>query len=268
MKRLILLFGLFLSFSIFASPLYAQGFLNRIKNKVERKVEDKVLDKVDEAIDGDNDRNNGSSPGLSRGNSSGNNSSRMKNNKGGGLIVSAPDVNENIAEAEVSFNSRDYSGARYAIRQAIIGVEMEIGEDVLNSMPASVSGLSKVEESDNVTSTGIGFVGLTIQREYSSSDRQLNVTVANNSALMAAVNMYASANYASSSQEQSHKQVKVQGFKGVLEYDDYSGYKLSIPLGQTSVFMLEGVNFESEPQLMEAAEKFDIEGIKTKLGEQ
>jgi hypothetical protein len=146
---------------------------------------------------------------------------------------------------------------------------MEIGNKVLKSLPETVSGLPKTPEADQVTSTGWGWAGLTIQREYLKEDKQLRTTIANNSAWMASVNMYlANGGYAQQTNgQQNWKQVKVKGHRGIIEYDESSGYKLSVPLGQSSLIVWEGVNFASEQEVMSAANAFDIDGIKNTLGE-
>src|SRR5690606_24160423 len=114
------------------------------------------------------------------------NRSRPSNKGGGGLISTPPDVKQNLADAETSFKSGSYGEARYAVQQAMLGVEMEIGKEVLEAMPASVSGLDKVADADQVTSSGYGWAGLTIHREYLKDDKELRTTVANNSAWMTA----------------------------------------------------------------------------------
>ena len=53
----------------------------------------------------------------------------------------------------------------------------------------------------------------------------------------------------------------------MIEYSEGSGYKLSVPLGQTSLLVYEGVNYGTEQDFMAAANAIDIDGIKTKLGE-
>ncbi len=141
---------------------------------------------------------------------------------------------------------------------------------ILKSLPATVSGLKTQTEQDQVTSTGYGWAGLTIQRVYSDgNDKELKLIVANNGAWMSAVNMYlSSGGYAQTTGgQQNWKQTKVKGFKGIIEYSDASGYKLSVPLGQSSLIVWEGVNFTSEQDMMAAASAFDIEGIKKTLGE-
>jgi hypothetical protein len=243
----------------------AQGVVGRLKQKANQAADRAIDKKINEKIGGDQPANTPAGPGQP-GNlpGSGNHPSHTM---GGGLVVTPPDVRANISDAETAYKSARYSDARYALKQAMLGVEMEIGNKVLKSLPEHVSGLSKRADADQVTSTGYGWVGLTIHREYSSGDQQLNVTIANNSAWMSAVNVYlSSGNYAITG-EQNWKQTKVKGYRGVIEYNDGSGYKLSVPIGQSSLVIWEGINFASEQDMMNAASFFDIDGIKNKLGE-
>jgi hypothetical protein len=60
----------------------------------------------------------------------------------------------------------------------------------------------------------------------------------------------------------------VKGCRAIIEYSEGSGYKLSVPLGQSSLVVFEGVNFASEPEMMTAASAIDLDGIKKMLGEQ
>lgn len=237
----------------------AQGIVNKLKQKAaqttEKAIEKKIVPK---------------STSGNQSSSSDNPSGNPTNTTGSGLVINPPDVKQNMAEAETSFKTGNYSDARYAVRQAMLGVEMEIGQKVLASLPESVVGLKKEAEADKVTSMGYGWVGLTIHREYSSGNKQLSVDIANNSAWMSAVNAYlASGGYAqqSSSGQQNWKQTKVKGYKGIIEYNEGSGYKLSVPIGQSSLIVWQGINFATEQDMMNAANAFDIDGIKNKLGE-
>ena len=87
---------------------------------------------------------------------------------------------------------------------------------------------------------------------------------------MSALNMYlANGGYAQTTNgQQNWKQTKVKGNKAIIEYNEGSGYKLSVPLGQSSLIVWEAVNFASEQEMMSAANSFDIDGIKKMLGEQ
>lgn len=251
--------------------------LNKLKNKGEQKA--------GEAIDnlfsgkkknqtpnqgGQNNGQNGNDPngGNSTPGQGGNNPS---NKGGGGLISTPPDVTQNLSDAEVAYKKNSYGEARYSVQQAMLGIELEIGNKILKSLPETISGLSKEADADQVTSTGHGWAGLTIHREFNDkNDKELRVTVANNSVWMAGINAYlTNGGYAQQTGgQQNWKQTKLKGYRAVIEYDESSGYKLSVPLGQSSLIVYEAVNFATEPEVMKAAEAIDLDGIKKMLGEQ
>ena len=68
-------------------------------------------------------------------------------------------------------------------------------------------------------------------------------------------------------QDENTKITRYKGYKAVLEADDYRGYKMSIPIGQSSIFILDCRTCDSESQLIEAADLFDIDEFKSLLGE-
>ncbi len=189
------------------------------------------------------------------------------NIRGEGLTQTVPNVPENISDAGTAFKARSYSEARNSVRQAILGIEMEIGQNILDGLPQTVKGLDMVSDEDKVSSTSMGFVGLTIERVYRGGDQEMKITVGNDATLLSSVNMYMSTAVYSSSTDQNHKQVKFKGYTGILEYDDYSGYTLSVPFGQSSIFIAGGINFANEKKILAAAEEIDIEKIKKELGE-
>lgn len=245
--------------------------LNRLKQKVENKAEQKAGQEIDKLFNGKNKNQTGQGQGAN-GNGAGgaNGGGNNPANNGGGLISTPPDVNQNLADAEAAYKKNSYGEARYAVQQAMLGVELEIGNKVLKSLPETVAGLNKEVEADQVTSTGWGWAGLTIQREYSTKDKEFRVIIANNSVWMAGVNAYlASGGYAQQTNgQQNWKQTKLKGYRAIIEYSESSGYKLSVPLGQSSLIVFEGVSFASESEMMKAAEIFNLDGIKKELGEQ
>ncbi len=238
---------------------HAQGLLKKIKQKVGQATDRAIDKKIDQSID----KSVGVSP-------AGNNKNSGPGNKGGaGLITVPPNVNENLKDAGASFTANNYGEARYSVQQAMLGVEMEIGKKILKELPETVAGLKKITDDDQVTSTGWGWAGLTIQRNYRENDRQLDLVIANNSVWMAAVNMYlANGGYAqTTNSQQNWKQTKFKGNRAIIEFDQSSGYKLSVPLGQTSLIVFNGINFDTESSFMNALSAFDVEGIKKTLGE-
>ena len=271
-------YALLLAASVALSISTAQAqVLNRLKNKSDQKAGEAI----DKLFSGKDKKKTDQSAGQTGNGTTGNGSTRSENSSGGsnnpsnksggGLISTPPDVKQNLIAAETSYKAASYGEARYAVQQAMLGVELEIGNQILKSLPETISGLKKNEKEDQVTSTGSGWVGLTILRKYNDDkDKQLTVTVANNAMWMSALNMYfTSGGYAQTNGgEQNWKQTKLKGNRAIIEFDEGSGYKLSVPLGQSSLIIYEGVNFASEPDMMKAAEAVDIDGIKKMLGEQ
>jgi hypothetical protein len=277
MRSLKLLFCTAVTMALFSVAHAQNGLLKRMQQKAVNAVDrasDKIIEKkVDEAVYGkDSAPNNNASGnnGTAQGSGATNGGKNKPGNKGGeGLVTTPPDVKENLTSAENAFKGGNYGEARYAVQQAMLGVEMEIGQQILKSLPEAVAWLKKDAAADQVTSTGWGWVGLTIHREYEEGDKQLSVTVANNSAWMQAINLYFNnTGYAQTTGgQQNWKQTKIKGYRAVIEYDESSGYKLSVPLGQTSMVVYEGVNFTNEQELMKAANEIDIDRIKRLLGE-
>lgn len=242
----------------------AQAILNKLKQKAGEKALDKITGKPNTSTP---PKTTSPNPEVNTTTEKGNDPS---NKTGGGLISTPPDVNQNLLDAGAAYKTGSYGEARYAVQQAMLGVELEIGNKILQSLPQSVSGLRSQEADDQVTSTGYGWAGLTIHREYSDDkEKELRITIANNAAWMSAVNMYLTGGgYAQTTGgQQNWKQTKVKGHRAIIEYDESSGYKLSVPLGQSSMIVYEGINFVSEPEMMTAASSIDIEGIKKMLGE-
>ena len=254
---------------LFFSAATQAQVLNRLKQRVENKAEQKAGQEIDKLFSG-KDKNQSGQGNTGNGTGGANGGGNNPGNNGGGLISTPPDVNQNLTDAEAAYKKNSYGEARYAVQQAMLGVELEIGNKVLRSLPENVAGLNKKAEADQVTSTGWGWAGLTIHREYSTRDKEFRVTVANNSVWMAGVNAYlASGGYAQQTNgEQNWKQTKLKGYRAIIEFSESSGYKLSVPLGQSSLVVFEGVSFASETEMMKAAETFNLDGIKKELGEQ
>jgi hypothetical protein len=251
------------------STANGQGILKKIKDKAQQAA-DKVIDKkIDQQVDesvGNNTNNNANTDMSSIGKKG-----RPTNKTGEGIISTPPSVNENLASAETAFRDGKYGDARYAVRQAMVGVQMEIGKKILAELPATISEMKKDTTSDQVTSSGwgMGWAGLTIQRDYNKGDKQLSFTIANNATWMQAVNMYFtnSAYMQTSGAEQKWKQIKVQEEKAIIEFDASSGYKLSLPVGPTTLMIYEGVNFANEQEFLTAVNQINIASIKKNLGE-
>lgn len=231
----------------------------------------RLKDKVNNAIGGNSSTS--SSTGTTDNSSASTSAGAPQNHKGGGLTnTPPPDVKEQISDAEKSQTAGNYSDARYSIQQALMSIELQIGKQVLQSLPATVTGLQKDTTQSTVMSTQWGWNNLTIQSVYKKADEQMTVTIGNNAFYSGFVNMYFNngmyAQTTNNNGNQNVKQTKVKGYKAVISYDDSKGYSLLVPLGQSSLIVWECVNFTNEAAVMSAANAFDIDGIKKMLGEQ
>jgi len=252
----------------FTTVFIVSGFTDlnaqtRLLNKIKDKAEDKL---IEELFDNDKDKDKTQSSTQQSQTTSTSTSSNNRNTTGGGLSTDI-DVNAQIDDASKSFANEDFSASKFAIKQALQGIELEMGKEVLKSLPENVDGLPAQNDEDRVTSSGAGFVGLYIERRYEKGNKELDVVVANNSAWISAVNMYLHNTGYSTSQDEQYKQIQFQDNEGVVEFSESSGYKLSVPFGQTSILVIQGINYENENSFMNACNEIKIDDIKSKLGE-
>ena len=249
---------------IFSYPISSNAqLLKKLKEKANNALEKKIDKKVEDQT--------GVSTGDNSSSTSSNNSSRPTNTKGAGLKnTEPPDVVAAMEDAGKSFGSKSYSDARYAVQQALIGIELQLGRQLLKSLPTTVDGLTADTSQDKVMSTQWGWNNLTIQRIYSDGkDKQMTLTIGNNLLYSGLVNAYFNNAYAvqANDKDQNAKQVKVQGNKALITFDADKGYSLIVPVGQSSMVVWEDVNFATEDEVMSAANAFSIEDIKKSLGE-
>jgi len=260
MKKFIYLICLMAGLAL-SNTAPAQGFLKKIKDKVINKTIDKEVEKK-----------TGVPSESPTGNDNTSNNTGKPTNKGGGGLTNTepPDVKTQMAEAETAHGVKNYSEARYSLQQALMGVEIQLGRQILKSLPAAIASLPADTLQDKVMSTQWGWNNLSIQRVYRKEDKQLTITIGNNSMYSGIVNMYfANAGMMEANAEkQNFKQVRVKGNKAIIQYDDRKGYILMMQMGQTSLIVWECINFANEQEVMTAANSFDIDGIKKMLGEQ
>ncbi|GAB4320133.1 MAG: hypothetical protein Kow00127_12440 [Bacteroidales bacterium] len=252
-QLIILLLAGFCLFSVQQSA--AQGILRKLKEKAE--------DKAVNAIFGEDQKTQEQEPNDEH------RSSGISNTRGGGLEAEEIDVLSSIRSASDANDKGDFAQSRSSIRDALRGIEIELGRQVLSELPEEIEDLKSLKEEDAVASTQMGLTGLMISRTYRSSDREMNVIIGNDAAVMSAANLYMATgmNYNSLEENPDAKKITFQGRKGVIGYDESAGYSLAVPFGQSSVLMIEGVNFESEASFMSAADEIPLEKIVSKLGE-
>ncbi len=269
MKKLLCLLWLAAGLLV-ANSVFSQGLLKKLKDKANQTVNKKVDKKIDEKTGTSTETEQGNNNNNSNNNS---NSPGKPTNKGGGGLTNTepPDVKAQMEESITAHTAKNYSDARYSLQQALMGVEIQLGRQILKSLPPAIVALPADTLQDKVMSTQWGWNNLSILRVYKDGkDKQLTITIGNAGIYAGMATMYFS-NYSmieANSQNQNIKQLKVKGNKAIIQYDDSKGYTLMISIGQTSMIVLECINFANEQEVTTAANGFDIDGIKKMLGEQ
>ncbi len=254
----------------FVCLIQTQGHAQFLK-KLKDKVAQKIADAAGVPANTTNSTTANSQPGTGINNSS--NNGGPANTMGGGLKnTPPPDVNQNINDAEKATGTADYNGARYALQQAMTGLEIELGRQLIQSLPATVDGLNKDTAKNLVQSTQYGWSNLIIQTAYSDGkNKQLKMTIGNNPVYAGIVNMYfnnAAMVQSSGDNNQKMKQVRVKGNQALIQFDANTGYQVLMQLGQSSMITWDCVNFPTEDEVMTTVNTFDIDGIKKTMGEQ
>ena len=264
-KTLLLLF-------LFSTAVSVQNAQAQFLKKLKDKAKDAVNKKVDPVSSTDNNNNNSNNSNTNDQQTDQQNNGKPANKGGGGLKnTEPPDVKQQMTDAETEHAAAKYSDARYSIQQALVGVEIQLGREILKALPSPVDGLEKDTTQDKVSSAQWGWNNMTIQRIYSDKkDKQLTVTIGNNALYSGWVNLYFNNAYGvqANADNQKMKQTKVKGNKAIIQYSDDKGYTLIVPMGQSSMIVWECIIFADENEVMKAAGTFDIDGIKKSLGEQ
>ena len=86
--------------------------------------------------------------------------------------------------------------------------------------------------------------------------------------MLSMYNMYLSNPMYMNNPDGNHKVVRINSYKAVIESKDNGRFAVAIPFGQSSLFVLDLVNYSSEEGVISAAENFDIDKYKQLLGEQ
>ena len=234
--------------SAIAIPSDAQ--FKSLKDKLKKKAENAAKSVLG---DDDNSNNSGNNPSSSPNQNSGSNSSVQ------GKKLTPPNVMDHLGNAKSALGSEQYSNARFEIKEAMRGVELEIGYKLLEMMPPSAAVLYPDKDKDQVYSAGVGFVGLVVSRTYGTADKIITATIGDNSVYGASYSMLINSSYAAN--DGNHKNVTVQGNRGAMTFDGNNTYTLGVPLAQNSVFIMECRGCKEESEVMTAVDDFSLSGF-------
>jgi hypothetical protein len=182
------------------------------------------------------------------------------------LSVAAQDVQSNLDAARSAYNAESQLAARDNLQQALIELNNLIGKEILNIMPSALANLAANTQEDNIIG-GTGFVGLLVGRTYGEENiKHIEVTLANESPMLAAVNSFLSNDMLSGlmASQTGQKQVTINGYKGMLEKSDddraNSTFTINVPLGD-SLFTFETTGFDSETDVVVLAQQIKLDEI-------
>ena len=182
------------------------------------------------------------------------------------LSIAAQDVQSNLDAAQSAYNAESQLEARYNLQQALIDLNSLIGKEILNIMPSALANLAANTQEDNIIG-GTGFAGLLVGRTYGEENiKHIEVTLANESPMLAAVNSFLSNDMVSGlmASQTGQKRVTISGYKGLLEKGDddngVSSYTINVPLGD-SLFTFETTGFNNENDVVILAQQIKLAEI-------
>ena len=167
-----------------------------------------------------------------------------------------------LSEAASSYKSGNTEDARFALQQALNGINQAIGQDMLALMPDQLGGMDKVAEEDDVTGTNMGFAGLYVSRNYKAENKDASVEIVSDSPLLGSINALLSMPMLVSDPNQ--KRIKVDGQKALLSRTaDEEGpvyYDVQIVFG-SSLFTMKTTGVEEEKEVIAMLEQIPVRKI-------
>lgn len=176
-----------------------------------------------------------------------------------GCALYAQDVNDKLNEAQRAYQAGNFEEARFALQEALQGVNQAIGRDILEILPDNLQGMTAVEGSDNVTSANVGFAGLFVSRRYEGDNTSANIEIMSDSPLVAVVNTFLSLPAIMIS-DPNQKRVRIDGYRGMQtrnEYEDRVTYEIQIPIGST-LFSFNVSGFDNEKTVSDMLNRLQI----------
>lgn len=175
----------------------------------------------------------------------------------------AQEFSKNLETAKSSYQSGNLTDARFAMQQMLNDLDIAIGKEVLKLLPAKMDAAASNGKNDNVTAN-TGLAGVIIHRDYGTEEKMIKVDIMSNSPLVGSLNAILSLPFVGNSADGTQKQVKIQGYKGVLQKNTDSEtnkteYTLQIPMNATLLTLV--VPDASEADVLKLANTIPVPQI-------
>lgn len=166
--------------------------------------------------------------------------------------VQAQDVNDNLNNAGTAYNSGDLNDSRFALQEALNGVNEAIGQDILALMPTTMGNMTVVEGSDNVTGANIGFAGLYVNREYAAEAQDATFDIVSDSPIIGSISSLLTMSVLFAS-DPNQKRIKIDKYKALLTRSESEegivSYEVQLPFG-TSLMTFHFNGFDDEDEII------------------
>lgn len=177
------------------------------------------------------------------------------------------DITASLDKAQKAYDASSQQEARQELQQALIDLNVLIGNKVLALMPPTLGGLD-ISKTDDSVIGGTGFAGLLISRTYGANrDKRIEITLANDSPLMSTISSFLSNDMLSGlmASQTGQKRVMVSGYKGMLEKSegDTDGsvqYTINVPIDNT-LLTFESTGFNDEDEVLSLAQQINVDKI-------
>lgn len=152
------------------------------------------------------------------------------------MHLTAQEVTTNLDEARSSYNAGDLENTRFTLQEALNGINETIGYEILETLPVKLGDMEKVEGSDAVTGTNMGFAGLYVSREFKGDSTTASFQIISDSPLLSSISAMLSMSVFFAS-DPDQKRIKIDGYKALLtRNEDEQGrvsYDTQLPFGNS-----------------------------------
>ncbi len=181
----------------------------------------------------------------------------------GASFLQAQDVQAKLDEARSAYASGNLENTRFALEEALNGINQAIGNEILALLPATLNGMAVQEGQDQVTGTNLGFAGLYVNRYYGNEERNASVEIVSDSPLLAGINSLLALPVIMNN-DPNQKRIKLGNYKALMTRNtDETGrvsWDIQMPFG-SSLLTFTCAGFDNENEVTGMAGSLPMEKI-------
>lgn len=152
------------------------------------------------------------------------------------LGASAQEFNKQLASARTAYSAGKLDDTRFAMQQMLQELDILTGKEILKILPAKLNEQAANTAKDEVSGAS-NFLGITVHRDYGTSDKATTLEIITNSPLIGGLNTILSLPFVAGSAD--YKVVKVEGYKALIQKstgeNNSTEYELQLPLNNSLI---------------------------------